>query len=236
VALSKRPATPSYDADYYAANDQGGDRLALWFYARLASRLAPPGASVLDFGCGTGHLSRRLSRRFSCLAYDASPYARERTAIVAPAAQVVEDVGALEPTSLDLVCSLHVLEHVPAPSATFHEITAVLKPDGRFMFVVPNPEGWGHRIKRGDWFAYRDPTHCSLLSRDQWLEEARRGGLTIEAVHADGLWDVPYVARIPAWLQRPVAGLPGALQVALGRSFLPADWGECIIVVARRPA
>ena len=51
---------------------------------------------------------------------------------------------------------------------------------------------------------------------------------------ADGLWDPPYVPKVPTVVQRPVAALPGAAQVALGRTFLPANWGECIIVMARR--
>ena len=224
----------AYDADYYAANEQGGDRLALWFYARLAGRLAPPGAQVLEFGCGTGHMSRRMSARFRTIAFDVSPYARQRTAAVSPATRVVADLDEVEDGSIDLAVSLHVLEHVPEPMPTFTRIAELLRPGGRFMYVVPNPQGWGHRIEREDWFAYRDDTHCTLLSRAEWTELPRRAGLEVESVRADGLWDPPYVPKVPAVVQRPIAALPGAAQVALGRTFLPADWGECIIVTARR--
>ncbi|HEY2221099.1 MAG TPA: hypothetical protein VGI02_03520, partial [Actinomycetospora sp.] len=49
-----------YDADYYAGNGQAGDRPALRLYTRLVARYTD-GGPYLDFGCGTGHLVRRLS-------------------------------------------------------------------------------------------------------------------------------------------------------------------------------
>ena len=58
------PAVPAdgdhYAADYYTANGQMGDRPALRWYVRLVRRYCGSGPS-LDFGCGTGHLLRRLS-------------------------------------------------------------------------------------------------------------------------------------------------------------------------------
>ena len=229
------PTTTSpYDEHYYQGNHQSGDRIALWFYARVAHRLAPPGAAVLDFGSGVGHFSRRLATRFASTAYDLSAYAREQTKRTSPDSHIVDDTALVADGSLDLVCSLHVLEHVPEPSATFAEFARMLRPGGRLLYVVPNPQGWGHRIKRENWFAYRDETHCSLLPRADWLSETRDNGFTIERVAADGLWDVPYVARIPNVIQRPLFGALAGIQVILGRVFLPANWGECIVVFARR--
>ena len=227
------PTSP-YDEYYYQGNDQSGDRIALWFYARVAHRLAAPGASVLDFGSGVGHFSRRLAQRFDSTAYDLSPYAREQTKKTSPSSHIVDDTAAIASASLDLVCSLHVLEHVPDPAATFREFARLLRPNGRLLYVVPNPQGWGHRIKQQKWFAYRDPTHCSVLSKAAWLAATRDGGFSIERVAADGLWDAPYVARVPKVIQRPFFGALAGLQVVLGRVFLPADWGECLVVFARR--
>ena len=52
-----------FDEAYYQGNAQSGDRIALAFYARVAARLAEPGAAVLEYGSGMGHLSRRLAQR-----------------------------------------------------------------------------------------------------------------------------------------------------------------------------
>lgn len=223
-----------FDKEYYEGNEQSGDRIALRFYARVINRLAPPGCRVLEYGSGKGHLSKRLAKRFQASAYDISEYARSATAATSPATVIVEDPSTIPDASLDVICSLHVLEHVPEPSETLKDFARWLRPGGRLFYVVPNPDGWGHRIRKDEWFAYRDETHCSLLSQDAWVERTRAAGFEIERLNADGLWDPPYVRRIPRILQLATFGVGAAAQVAIGRTFLPARWGECLIVTARR--
>lgn len=227
----------AYDDAYYDSNDQAGDRPALAFYARAAGRLAPRGARVLDFGCGTGHFSRRLARRFESWAIDHSSHARTQTANTSPSTTVVAELDELQDASFDLVCTLHVLEHIPDPTPTLERFASLLRPGGRLMYVVPNPEGWGHRRKGPEWFAFRDETHCSLFSTGRWLELTRDAGFEVERTAADGLWDPPYVKRprLPLKVQLAFFGLPAAIQMAAGRLLLPATWGECLVVVARRP-
>lgn len=223
-----------YDDAYYASNSQDGDRVALRWYARIAQRLVPEGSRVLDFGCGVGHFARHLSHKLDVVAYDASEAARERARRNAPGATVVDDLGEIPDESLDMVVSLHVLEHIDPPDETLATFRRLTRPGGRLLYVVPNPQGWGHRIKDEEWFAYRDPTHCALLDRDDWIARTWGAGYVVEKVAADGLWDPPYVGRVPRLLQLGTLGLPAAAQVALGRAVLPRDWGECIIVTARR--
>lgn len=223
-----------FDAEYYEGNSQSGDRIALSFYARLAARLAPAGSRVLEYGSGEGHLSRRLAARYRSSAYDLSPYARATTARNAPHTRIVGDPEAIAPGSFDVICCLHVLEHIPVPGDTLGDFARWLRPGGRLMYVVPNPQGLGHRIKGRRWFAYRDDTHCSLLSAGEWLGETRDAGFAIDRVAADGLWDPPYVSWLPRPLQLGLFGAPAAVQVALGRAVLPAASGECIIVIAHR--
>ena len=224
----------SYDAGYYAGNEQEGDRPALRFYARVAGRLAPPGSRALDFGCGTGHFSKHLARRFETTAFDLSPYAREATTRTSPQSRVVEDLDEIPDGEIDVVCALHVLEHIPDPAPTLRRFHRLLAPGGRLFYVVPNPDGAGHRLKRDDWFAYGDPTHCTLLDTASWLEATIDAGFSLRRVAADGLWDPPYVRWLPRLVQLPLFGAPAAAQVALGRAFLPPKWGECLVVVAER--
>ncbi len=231
----KRPAP--YSDNYYAEHGLDEDRIALWFYARLVRRLRPAGGRLLDFGCGTGHLLRRLNDSFETYGYDASPQARSRCRMTAPDTVVLEDWETLPADSLDVIVSLHTLEHIARPQPVVQALGTRLVPGGLLLFVVPNPGGIGHRLKQRKWFAFRDPTHCSLLSRGEWVMLARRAGLEIAWVRGDGMWDAPYIPLVPTSWQRAIFGAPAALQMIspLRRPFLPSPLGECLIVAAVRP-
>ncbi|MFN8624554.1 MAG: class I SAM-dependent methyltransferase [Candidatus Binatia bacterium] len=228
--------TPTADQQYYHEHQLSGDRIALWWYARLIRTLRPRGGRLLDFGCGTGHLLKRLSRHFDAFGYDATACARHESRTNAPEAIILEEWLSLPVASLDVIVALHALEHLPQPLPTMAALVRKLKPGGVFVFVVPHVGGIGHRMKGRRWFAYRDPTHVSLLSPGEWTRLARKAGLTAVTVHGDGLWDAPYVRMVPTAIQRVVFGAPAALQVLWpgNRAFLPAAFGECLIVTAQR--
>jgi SAM-dependent methyltransferase len=230
------PATNRFDESYYAAQGIAGDRLALWYYARVARRLFAKSGRVLEFGCGTGHLLRRLSQSFEAYGYDVSANARAACRENAPEAVVLEDWLAIESASLDGIVTLHTLEHVPRPMGVVSDLAARLAPGGRVLIVVPNTGSPGRRLKGRQWFGYRDPTHCSLLSRGEWATVLRRAGLRILWIRGDGLWDAPYVRWLPAGAQRPLFGLPAGMQVfcPIAQPFLPARFGECLIIAAEK--
>jgi SAM-dependent methyltransferase len=227
-----------FDREYYEGGQLSEDRIALWWYARVVRRLRPQGGRLLDFGCGTGHLLKRLSAHFEAFGYDAAPFARSACRANAPDAVILEEWESLPPASFDVIVSLHTLEHLPRPLPTLQALAAKLAGGGVFLFVVPNPGGLGRSLKGRQWFAYRDPTHVSLLSRGEWVTLARKAGLTVLRVRGDGMWDAPYVRVIPTAVQRALFGAPAAVQVFWpgNRPFLPAALGECLIVETRKPA
>ncbi len=226
-----------FGPEYYAAHHTAGDRVALWYYARLIRRLCPGGGKVLDFGCGTGHLLKRLVDHFEAYGYDPSPYARSESRLQAPRAIILDDWTVLGKESLQAVVALHTLEHLREPAPTVVALARRLARGGIFLAVLPNPEGMGHWLKGKDWFGYRDPTHYSLLRRKQWLRVFSAAGLEIRSVRGDGMWDPPYVRLLPARIQAILFGLPAALQLVFpgGRPFLPPVLGECLILQARKP-
>ena len=107
--------------------DEIADRFAAWrvaiegdptdrYVADLAHRL-PPGACVLELGCGNGETATRtLSARYRVTAVDVSGAQVERARRAAPGATVIEgDMLEIrcEPGSFDAVCSFNALNHVP---------------------------------------------------------------------------------------------------------------------------
>lgn len=225
-----------YSEAYYERHGLDEDRIALWYYARLLRRLRPGGGRLLDFGCGTGHLLRRLSDHFEAYGYDASAAARNRCRLNAPDAVVLEEWETIPPGSLAAIVALHIFEHVPRPGPLIQALSDRLATGGLLLFVVPNPGGLGRRLKAEGWFAYRDETHVSLLSRGEWSMLAKRAGLTVRWVRGDGMWDAPYVPLFPKSWQQALFGLPAALQLGspLRRPFLPPFLGECLIVAAEK--
>jgi len=225
------------EQQYYQEHGLAKDRLALWWYARVVRALRPQGGRLLDFGCGTGHLLKRLSSHFEAFGYDAAPHSRHESRANAPEAVILEDWASLPPESFDIIVALHTLEHLSHPLPTVQALITKLAGGGEFFFVVPHVGGLGHRLKGVRWFAYRDSTHVSLLSQGEWMMMLRKVGLIVLDVHSDGLWDAPYVRFVPAVLQRMLFGAPAAVQAFWPgrRLFLPAGWGECLIVTARKP-
>jgi SAM-dependent methyltransferase len=119
------------------------------FYTRVAAdvaAVASQGARVLEVGCGPGHLSTRLARRYSLdvTGLDLDPTMIERAQTNAGRAPhladpspafVVGDAASLPfpDRSFDLVVSTLSLHHWADLPAGLAEIARVLKPDGRAL-------------------------------------------------------------------------------------------------------
>jgi SAM-dependent methyltransferase len=107
--------------------------------ARLLDRLAlPPGARVLDVGCGTGANGPVLAAGRFAVGADASPIplGLGRSAY---AARLRADGSALPfaDRRFDLVCALDVLEHLDDDAGAVRELRRVLRPDGVLIVFVP---------------------------------------------------------------------------------------------------
>ena len=203
----KRPET----AKFYAVDESSSAR-----YEQLLDAM-PPGARVLEYGCGPGSAAYYLAERGAQVSgIDISSVAIER-AEQAAAEQgqsdrtnfQVMDAEALEfeDHSFDLVCGSGILHHLDLERA-FGEITRVLKPGGEGVFMEPlghNPLINLYRRRTPD---LRTEDEHPLLMGD--LELARRyfGDVTAQFFHLQSLLAIPLRNR-PSF-SRAVAALDAA--------------------------
>ena len=107
-------------------------------------------ARVLDAGCGEGAVAMAVAARYPATRVEGVEVAAANVAIarklnrfanVAFREGLAEEVHTLFPAgSFDLAYSFAVLEHVRDVEGTIRSITTVLRPGGRFCFVVPMHE------------------------------------------------------------------------------------------------
>ena len=225
-----------FGSEYYLANGQAGDRPALRWYVRLVRRYCGPGP-YLDYGCGTGHLLRRLSMLGSATGLEVSTWAADTARRTAPPCPVFDDPDDLSTDGFAVLTAVHVLEHLDDTAATAAATTwrRVLRPGGRALVVTPDLAGRGVALCGPQWLGYRDPTHINLKPHAQWRAFLVEHGFDVLREGSDGLWNVPY-GRLPRLLDAAVHAGPSLAQFLAGRLFLAPGSGESsVFVVQRRP-
>ena len=115
--------------------------------AGLVSKYTPQGGSVVDIGCGHGHLLALVSEAdptLSLTGADAFEDCVEATRQRVPRARVVRvredylDCDLLG-EDLDTCIMAHSLEHMLNPVQTVREVLTRMKPTGHLVLAVPNP-------------------------------------------------------------------------------------------------
>jgi SAM-dependent methyltransferase len=174
-----------YDAmsvAYRGDEDEEEDGRYAGWVAELAD-LLPPGALVLDLGCGAGIPATRelAGRGLQVIGVDFSAVQLSRARRLVPAASLVQaDMAALQfgPASLDAVVSFYALIHLPLADqrALLRRIRGWLRPAGLLLAIVGARAWTGtERFFGADMFW----EHADTGSYLDWLQAA---GLT-------PLWD-----------------------------------------------
>ena len=206
------------------------------YYALLARRHGPPSGSVLEVGCGLGHLLGWLTGSYQLFGADINAWALAQSRRNVPQGNFVllsaEDLGAFQDKSFQIVIAKHVVEHLPDPERAIAEMSRVLAPGGLLLLATPNLDSPMRSVKKERWIGYQDPTHINMQPPDLWIEHLRKNNLHPKRIFSDGFWDAPYLPWVPPKLQKLLFGAPGGLQAILGWSIIPLRMGESMIVLA----
>jgi SAM-dependent methyltransferase len=98
---------------------------------------------VLDLGCGTGHDMMFFKKRYGCRVYGID-ISRESIKIAKKTFGKINVIRAdirflpFKMNSFDFVISYGTIEHVENTEKVIKEVVKVLKPNGYFIFSVPN--------------------------------------------------------------------------------------------------
>ena len=222
-----------FNETYYQNNGQSGDRPALKLYYNILRRYLTSG-KVLEYGAGEGYLTKRIATTFSSYSYDISEYARKNIRKLSPSSTVFDKESEFPKDTMDGIICLHTLEHLKDPAATLKLFSSTLKKDGILLYVLPNVDGLGHKIKKDKWFGYRDVTHISLLKTEEWKRITKEAGFEIIKASSDGFWDVPYITGVPNIIQKLIFFPSAALLVFTNRLIYPEWFGEDLVVVAKK--
>tara|TARA_R110002096_G_scaffold125397_2_gene270905 strand:+ start:304 stop:1335 length:1032 start_codon:yes stop_codon:yes gene_type:complete len=173
-------------------------RLVAARQARAIASGLPPGARILDVGCGRGMLLRAMANR----GHEAHGVENnsEATKGIDPRIHVrienqLADVE-YPPDYFDRVIIWHVLEHLPNPKETLQEAHRILKPGGDIIVAVPNYSSIQARWAGPAWFHLDLPRHLYHFPVSALKTLLENCGFTCRAEHHFSLRQNPF-----GWLQ-----------------------------------
>ncbi len=191
---------------------------------------------LLDAGCGEGYFLEHAEKYYDTYGIDVSNYgiseARQRTTRTKLSIASIEHIN-YKNESFDIITCFDVLEHLEYPEVAIHECWRVLKKGGIFVIRVPNTSSLGCKLKKEDWFGYKDNTHVSLLNNEEWFDVVQKNDFEILNAFYDCLWDTPYIKYIPKFLQDGLIKFPSAVFFLLGMNF-SQRWGENLSLILKR--
>lgn len=183
-------------------------------------------ARLLDVGCGTGELIRRLKTHMPetlFVGLDPSagmlgradlkfPKGEGRTALLqAPAERIP-----MKDSSFDWVTCVNSLHCLEAPDQAIGEMARVLRPEGKLLLIDWSRESWLCQLLDA-WCRRFDPTHVAMYRPGevkQMLERAGLSLLAIEDFRVGGLAGLRLWEMMSLTAVKPASGMPASSGLA----------------------
>lgn len=139
---------------------------------------------ILDIGCGSGGVLRRMRRFGFGHLTGIDPYAPG--SVCEPGLTVIRTDRPPSGEVYDLVMMNHVLEHLSDPLAGLESARACLAPGGRLLVRVPIAGSFAHRKYGADWYHLDAPRHLVVPSLAGLRRLADRARLRLMKSGFDG--------------------------------------------------
>lgn len=139
---------------------------------------ADPGKRLLDIGCGSGKMLRRMQE----LGWEVEGIDTDRTAVaMASEAGLNVRCGELADQDFadsyfDVVVMSHTIEHISDSCDVLGECHRILRPGGKMIIITPNSKGLGHILFRKWWFHLDPPRHLRIFTPPTIDRLARQAG------------------------------------------------------------
>jgi SAM-dependent methyltransferase len=169
----------------------------------------PQRGRLLEIGCGMGFLLSKF-RDDGWEAEGIEPnkglcaFVEEVHGIKA-SPTILEAAGEADET-FDVVVMLHVIEHVPDPLGTTHEIFRVLKPGGTLILETPRYDSLMFRLMRHRERSISCDGHIYFFTTDTLTAMCKRAGFEVQSVNYVGrslnlerlLWNIGVMSKSKA--------------------------------------
>jgi SAM-dependent methyltransferase len=145
-----------------------------------------PTARVLDVGCATGRLLRRMAELGFQNLTGVDLFAPEDALPKAPGLRIVKgEMTGLHGETFDLIMMHHSLEHCPDQRRQLSLALNLLAPGGMLLIRQPLCDSEVFRTYRANWCQIDSPRHAVLHSLNSMQLLAGQCGLSIEEI----IWD-----------------------------------------------
>lgn len=141
-------------------------------------------SAILDVGCGSGELLRRLQRSGFAHLTGVDPYVAADTD--EPGLRIFRAELASVTGKFDLIMMHHVLEHLANPVVELTLARERLQADGRILVRIPVAGSFAYREYGADWYHLDAPRHLCIPSVRGLDRLAQRSGLRVLHREFDG--------------------------------------------------
>lgn len=191
--------------------------------ARKIASNVPSGGTMMEIGCGNGHLLRRIAQvrpDINFVGVDIENVNIEGIENFQFINGQFEEAE-IATNSCDFIYCSNLIEHVPDPSVFLDKVHSTLKPGGVLRGVTPNHLSIDRFLFGKYWAGYHYPRHTFLFNHHNLrriLERAR-----LEEIELTGAYSFWYLSFANRFQKLPGTKKRGILFALVTAAFLPID-------------